>query len=78
MADNVEFIAVDGKGHNPNYTFDAVQYKDEMSAEYERKKKSAELETAEQREAFRNSWDWERMTAQDMNIWNKIFEFLDN
>ena len=78
MADNVEFIAVDGKGHNPNYTFDAVQYKDEMSAEYERKKKFGELETTEQREAFRNSWDWGRMTKQDMNIWSKIFEFLDN
>ena len=76
--DNVEFLAVDGKGHNPNYTADAVKYKDEMSAEYERRLKSGELKTDEQKAEFKALWDWNRMTEQDMDVWGKIFEFLDN
>ena len=76
--DNVEFLAVDGKGHNPNYTADAVKYKDEMSAEYEIRSKAGELNTDEQKAEFKAAWDWERMTKQDEAVWEKIFEFLDN
>ena len=75
--DNVEFLPVNGKGHNPNYTVEAVKYKDEMSAELERKTKAGELKTDEQKAAFRSAWDWARMTEQDMDVWNKIFEFLE-
>ena len=75
--DNVEFLAVDGKGHNPNYTVEAVKYKDEMAAELTRKNKAGELKTDEAKAEFRSSWDWAKMTEQDMSVWGKIFEFLE-
>ena len=32
--------------------------------------------TKEQREKFRNSYDWERMTKQDEAVWQIIFDHL--
>ena len=48
-----------------------------MAAELTRKNKAGELATDEQKAEFRSSWDWARMTEQDMDVWNKIFEFLE-
>ena len=33
--------------------------------------------TEEQKKAFRDSWDWERMTKQDETVWAEIFKTLD-
>ena len=75
--ENVEFLALDGKGHNPNYTESAVKYKDEMSAVLTAKNKKNALCTDEAKAAFQSSWDWVKMTEQDMDVWQKIFVFLD-
>ena len=64
-----------GKDHNPNYTADAVRYLGEYLAQLNKTKKS--LRTAEQKKAFVASFDWWRMTAQDEDVWQKIFEVLD-
>lgn len=64
------------KDHNPNYTSDAVRYLGEYLAELNKKQK--QLKTAQQKKAFVDSFDWWRMTAQDENVWAKIFDFLDN
>lgn len=74
--DNVEFLLVKGKGHNPNYTADAVKYKDEFFKTLTEKKTSGELNTDEQKSRFRSSFDWHRMTEQDSAVWDKIFEAL--
>ena len=68
---------MNGKAHNPNYTADAVQYKDAFFAAYQRALKKKQLTTAEQKTAFKNSYDWNRMTEQDDAVWNMIFEVLD-
>ena len=39
--------------------------------------KKKAFETTEAVDAFRNSWDWEKITEQDEEIWNKIFDFIE-
>ncbi len=75
--ENIVFCKVRGKRHNPNYTEDAVRYKDEFFARLSRMRKRGELATAAQKQAFREEMDWERMTAQDMAVWERIFQMLD-
>ncbi len=74
--ENIGMMLVQSKGHNPNYTEDAVKYLGEyVSAKTKLLKKSpSDAEKAE----FVKSWDWNRMTAQDGDVWKKIFECLDN
>lgn len=76
--DNVSFYKVSGKNHNPNYTDDAVRYKDKFFAEYQKALKKKLLVTPEQKKAFKEKYDWNRMTAQDENVWKVIFNHLDS
>ena len=74
--ENVEFLFVTEKSHNPNYTKQAVAYLDEFGkarAKLARKKNV----TKEEKESFVASYDWKKMTEQDTEVWNKIFEHLD-
>lgn len=74
--ENTFFLLEKGKAHNPNYTSDAVKYLGEYLALLNKNKK--QLKTTEQKKAFVESLDWNRMTAQDEKVWNKIFDVLDN
>lgn len=74
---NVRFVKVTGKGHNPNYTKDAVNYKDAFFATYQKLLKEKKLETEAQKSAFIAQYDWKRMTEQDAEVWNMVFEFLE-
>ena len=73
----IEFLPLNGKRHNPNYTVDAVRYKDEFFAELTRFRKKNKNATKEQKETFAARWDWHRMTEQDTNFWAKVFKFID-
>lgn len=74
--DNIKLLLVEGKGHNPNYTKDALKtLNDFVSAKKKAVKKKA-LSTDEQKKAFMNSFDWDKMTEQDENVWKEIFEAL--
>lgn len=75
--ENVRFLLVKDKGHNPNYTTDAVQYLAQYSAAMNKLSGKKQLETSEQKAAFVASWDWDRMTAQDETVWQEIFDCLD-
>lgn len=75
--ENVEFMLLEGKAHSPNYTFDAVKYKDEFFAVLTEKLKKKELETQVQKAEFVSGYDWWAMTMQDMDVWNRIFEFIE-
>lgn len=74
--ENVEIMLVKGKGHNPNYTADAVAYKDAFFADLTKKRKKKHLVTDEQKAAFVASYDWDRMTAQDETVWEFVFKTL--
>ena len=74
--ENVTLMLCNNKGHNPNYTEDAVKILGEFGkarAKLARNKKA----TAEDKAAFVASYDWDAMTVQDEAVWQKIFEHLD-
>ena len=72
---NIRFLLEKNKGHNPNYTEDAVSYLAEYSADVAKKAKT--LTTEEARLVYRGIWNWERMTDQDVVVWAQIFRTLD-
>ncbi len=74
--ENINFFRLTGKNHNPNYTEDAVKYKDCFFAEYQKTLKKKALVTEEDKKAFKAKYDWKRMTAQDENVWTEILDFL--
>ena len=75
---NIEFHLVRGKLHNPNYSASAVAELDKMlcSGALKRGCKKAS-ETTAAAAAFRPSWDVEKITEQDEELWNKIFDFIE-
>lgn len=73
----VRLVSMKGKFHNPNYTEDAVRYKDDFARKLSKYKKAGKLETKEQKIAFRNSFDWDRMTKQDESFWEMIYDHLN-
>lgn len=76
--ENTEFMLLQGKNHNPNFTVDAVAYKDKFFKDLTAKIKNNEFTTEESKAKFKASYDFDRMTQQDMTVWEKIFAFLDN
>ncbi len=75
--ENIEFLLLEGKAHNPNYTAEAVKYLAEFTAELTEKRASGELSDEKKRNAFVNSFDWKKMTEQDGAVWEKIFAVLE-
>ncbi len=74
---NIRILTVEDKAHSPNYTVDAVKYKDKFFSDLKKMSKKKKLETREQRASFVASYDWYRMTEQDESVWNEIFNTLD-
>ena len=74
---DTRILLEENKGHNPNYTADAVAYLAQYTADMTRKLKDKKLNTEEEKKAFRDSWDWDRMTKQDEKVWAEIFRALD-
>ena len=74
---NVRMMLVKNKGHNPNYTEQAVKLLGEFGkarAKFTKKKNTAK----DQKAAFVASFDWEKITEQDEAVWQEIFAHLDN
>ena len=76
--ENITFWKVSGKGHNPNYTTDAVKYKDAFFKRYRKALKNGALETDRDKEVFASQFDWDRMTEQDMTVWKRILDMLQS
>lgn len=75
--DNISFVLVKNKGHNPNYLNNAIKYKNSFLKDYMKALKHNKLVTQQQKDEFKNSYDWNKMTGQDMNVWKIIFKFLE-
>ena len=73
----ITFLRLKGKVHNPHYTEDAVRYKRAFFKTYHESIRKGLLEGKEETRAFRDRYDWNRMTEQDPAIWNCIFDVLD-
>lgn len=73
--DNVSYIRLTDRNHNPNYTKSAVALLDRAMQEYTALMKSKP--SPEVVAAFRDNRDWWAITEQDMELWDKIFAHLD-
>ena len=74
---NVTLMLVKNKGHNPNYTEDAVKLLGvfgKARAKFAKKKNASPEEKAK----FVASFDWNAMTAQDDAVWQAILAHLDH
>ena len=74
--ENVRFLLVENKGHNPNYTEDAVQCLAQYTKDLTGQLKKLQLGTVEERKAFLKNYDWKRMTEQDESVWKVILDTL--
>ena len=73
---NIRFLLVRNKDHNPAYTEDAVAYKDAFFEDFSKAVKKKQLETPAQQKAFMARYDWYRMTEQDGAVWQQIIDHL--
>ena len=74
--ENIRFLMTENKGHNPSYTTDAVRYKDDFFAQFQKMQKKKKLETKLQQKTFMDTFDWVRMTEQDEQVWTAILHHL--
>ncbi len=72
--ENIRFLRLHGKKHNPVYTPDGVTYFYAAAKEIE--KKGRKCRTDEEKAALRTSFDWGRITAQDETVWAEILKTL--
>ena len=70
-------MITDGKGHNPTYTKEAVALKGAMQAEIKEHALDGMLENEEFCKEFLEKHNWDKITEQDTEVWNKIFDFLE-
>ena len=72
----VRFLEIEDKGHNPQYSRDALEYMNAEFGEYNRLVAKKKLKTDEEKRAFTADWDYYRMTEQDGDVWKEIFELI--
>ena len=75
--ENVKLILTHGKGHNPNYTCEAVEYMGKFFADLGKRTKKGALNTEEEKKNFIAVYDWNKMTEQDENVWSEIIAHLN-
>lgn len=75
---NTTFVTMETRGHNPHYSDRAVAELAKMEAELDRLTKKNKLNTKEEQEKFKASWNWNLIREQDDEMWSKILDFLEN
>ena len=75
--DNTEFLLMTDRDHNPTFTKEAVDYKNQFTKDLVKQKKREKKNPDLIDYSFIARYDWNKMTEQDMGVWNKIFAFLD-
>ena len=74
--ENIEFVMVEKKLHNPNYTVEAVKLLQNYLKEKHKRIKENRLNTVEEINEFNSLIDWWRITEQDDSVWKLIFDTL--
>lgn len=77
LKENIKFVLVDKKGHNPNYTTEAVKLLKAFLKEKSKLMKKGLLNTKEAQDEFINKFNWYKITEQDETVWKLIFETLN-
>lgn len=75
--DNIKFVMVDKKLHNPNYTVEAVKLLQKYLKEKKKRIKENKLNTLEEITEFNSLFDWWKITEQDDSVWKLIFNTLE-
>lgn len=78
ISPNVKFIVVDNKDHHPLYTKEGADYYNEVFDSFNKLVAEKKLETIEAKKEYFSKVDFKMMVTQDAEIWNQIFDFLDN
>lgn len=76
--EGITFLRMQGRGHSPHHTADAVAYKDEFFKQLKLRLKAGGLADAEGHRAFLRGFDWHRMTEPDSEVFEKIVRHLDS
>ena len=71
--ENIRFLLLKDKNHNPTYTPEAVVYKNAFWDTLQKKWKKGLLATKEAQAAFMARYDFLRMTCQDEKLWQIIY-----
>lgn len=74
---NVKTLRVTGRKHNPNYTDAAIKYLDETFGNYYRLIKEKTIKTDEDKINYFKDISIDKLTEQDMKMFEEIFKFID-
>ena len=73
---NLSFKIVEGKKHNPNYSCEAIKTMNEWLGNYYYLINQGELKTIEDKNNYFLDKPISKMTSQDQEIWDSIFDFI--
>jgi len=74
--DNLSFLIVDGKKHNPNYTSEALAFMLNSFGEFNRLTAEGKLTTLEEKRAFFADKPAAKMTVQDDAVMGEVVKFI--
>ena len=74
---NIKTLKVSGRKHNPNYTDEAVQYMNDVFANFNYKVKNKQIKTNEDRINYFKDVSLEKLVAQDQKMLDEIAEFIN-
>ena len=75
--DNLDFLIIDKKAHNPNYTCEAIRYMQDVFYTYGQLVMEKKLNTLEEKQAYMKSKSVFKMTDQDSEVYDKIFKHIE-
>lgn len=73
----VTYLRLQGRGHTPTYTEEAVTLSAQFTADFAHKVASGILETLEEKQAYAAQFNFEALMAQDEKVWEKLLAFLE-
>ena len=74
--DNLSFLVVENKKHNPNYTADALAFMQESFGTFNRLVAEGKLQTLEEKQAFFADKPAAKMTTQDDAVMGEVVRFI--
>lgn len=74
--DNLSFLTVDGRKHNPNYTPEALAFMQESFGTFNRLVAEGKLQTLEEKRAFFAERPAAKMTVQDDAVMGEVVRFI--
>ena len=77
LSDNIKFVELNKKRHNPNYTLNAVKLLAAFVKERNQLLKKGLLKDNAEIQEFLHKFDWWKITEQDEEVWSMVFDILN-